>query len=70
MRGHRPHPLTLASDDLPILQRIARCRHLPWFQVERARVILAIANGQSVEALAEQRGCGRNTIWRICRDYE
>jgi hypothetical protein len=70
MRGRKPHALTAVADDLLLLQRLARRRHLPWFQVERARLILAIAGGQSVEALAAQRGYSRATIWRICQDYE
>ena len=70
MRGRKPHGLTVAEDDLPFLERVARGRHLPWFLVERARVILAVAAGQRIDALAACMGCDRTTIWRICRRYE
>lgn len=45
MRGRKPRDFSLAAHDVPILQQIARSRILPWFQVQRARVVLAIADG-------------------------
>ena len=52
MRGRKPETPSLAADDVPILQRIARSRWLPWFQIQRARVVLTIAAGQRTEAVA------------------
>ena len=49
MRGRKPRPVTLAADDLPRLERIARQVSLPFFQVQRARIVLAIAGGESVQ---------------------
>ena len=40
MRGRKPRPLTIAADDAPILQAVARSRHLAFFQVQHARIVL------------------------------
>src|SRR5436853_387836 len=45
MRGRRPRPLSLAPADQPLLTAIARSRQLSWFEVQRARVVLAVADG-------------------------
>lgn len=70
MRGRKPRPLPLAPGDLPILQEIARSRSLPFFQVQHARVVLAIAEGRRVQAVASQMRCDPSTVWRLCRRYE
>ena len=70
MRGRRPVPLTICAEDKPLLEEIARCRRLPWFQVRRARILLAAAEGQRVETLARGVRCDPATIWRVCRRYE
>jgi hypothetical protein len=70
MRGRKPHVLVIASEDVPVLEHVARCRKLPWFQVERARILLAVAAGQRVETLTAQFECDRATVWRVCRRYE
>ena len=38
--------------------------------MERARIILAVAEGKPVEDLATYMYYDRSTIWRICRRYE
>jgi hypothetical protein len=43
MRGRRPRPLTILTTDTPILEAVARSRRLAWFQVTRARIVLAVA---------------------------
>jgi hypothetical protein len=48
MRGRKPSGLSLAAHDVSLLERIARSRILPWFEVQRARVVLAIAGGERV----------------------
>ena len=46
MRGRKPCPLSIGSHDRTILQEVARSETLPWFQVRRARTVLAIAAGE------------------------
>src|SRR5437660_9958083 len=70
MRGRKPLPLALAPEDLPVLQHIARGRTLPWLQVQHARILLAVAAGQQVGAVAMQGQCDPSTVWRVCRRYE
>ena len=70
MRGRRPRPLTLHSDDVAILQWLARCRSQPWFQVQHARILLGIAAGQRVKTPAREVQCDAATVWRVCRGYE
>src|ERR1700746_1099044 len=70
MRGRKPRPLILASTDLPILQAVARSRRLAWFQVQHARIVLAVAAGEPIQTLAARLECDRATVWRVCRRYE
>jgi hypothetical protein len=42
MRGRRPEKLTLARRDADALHTVARSDSLPWFQVRRAKIVLAI----------------------------
>src|SRR6266404_9252074 len=70
MRGRKPRPVLVAPTDLPVLQVVARNRHLPWFQVQHARIVLAVAAGESVQAVAARMECDRATVWRLCRRYE
>jgi Homeodomain-like domain-containing protein len=70
MRGRTPHPLSIAPADLPILQQIARGEFLPWFQVRRARIVLANARGERTSSIAFQNQCDEATVWRTCRRYE
>ena len=70
MRGRKPLPLSLAPGDRPILQEVARSRSLPFYQVQHARVVLAIAEGQRVQEVAAWMRCDPSTVWRLCRRYE
>ena len=70
MRGRKPRRLLLAAHDKSILEQIARRRTLPWFQVQRARAVLAIAGGERVQTVAFQMQCDPSTVWRLCRRYE
>ena len=70
MCGRRPRPLEIAPHDVPILQQIARSRSLPWYQVQRAQVLLAVAAGELIRTLAIRTQCNPSTVWRICRRYE
>src|SRR3954470_9543994 len=70
MRGRKPRPLTIAAADLPILQAVARARCLAWFQVQHARIVLAVAAGEAIGAIADRLECDPATVWRVSRRYE
>src|SRR4051812_38181210 len=70
MRGRKPRPLTVAEADLPILEAVARHRRFCFFQVQHARIVLAIAAGEPVGAVASRLECDPSTVWRVCRRYE
>src|ERR671915_1302803 len=70
MRGRKPRRLLLAAHDKSILEQIARSRTLPWFQVQRARAVLAIAEGARIQTVAFPMQCDPSTVWRLCRRYE
>src|SRR5262245_26669094 len=70
MRGRKPRPLTIASADRPILEAVAHSRRLCFYQVQHARIVLAVAAGGPVQVVADRLGCDRTTVWRVCRRYE
>ena len=70
MRGRRPRPVPIDPADLPILQRVARSEGSPWFQVRRARIVLANAGGVPTSTVAFQGQGDEATVWRTCRRYE
>ena len=70
MRGRRPRPLSIDPADLPILRQVARSETSPWYQVRRARIVLANAQGVRTSTLAFQVQCDEATVWRTCRRYE
>jgi hypothetical protein len=70
MRGRKPLRVTIAPGDGLVLQWIARGEGVPWFQVQRARIVLGIAGGQRTAAVAAKIGCDEATVWRTCRRYE
>lgn len=70
MRGRKPRPFSVAPGDLPLLQEVARSRSLLFFQVQHARIVLAVAEGQRVQEVAAQMRCDPSTVWRLCRRYE
>jgi hypothetical protein len=69
MRGRKPEVLHLDAQDKPILERIARSQSLPWYQVRRARIVLAMAAGQRVQTVAFQMQCAPRTVHRTCGLY-
>jgi hypothetical protein len=69
MRGRKPEGITISPLDIPELERIARSEMSPWYQVQRARIVLGIAAGQRREFLAAQLECDESTIWRTCQRY-
>jgi hypothetical protein len=70
MGGRKPRPVKLADADIPVLQAVARHRRLCWFQVQHARILLAVAAGEPIQAVASRLECDRTTVWRLCRRYE
>src|SRR5208337_3570121 len=70
MRGRKPRPIEIAPDDLPLLQQIAHSQIRPWYQVQRARILLGIAHGARTEILAFLTQCDESTVRRTCRRYE
>ena len=70
MRGRKPRPLEIAPADVSLLQEIAHSRSRPWMQVQRARIVLAVAAGQRIQTVASQAQCDPATVWRVCRRYE
>jgi hypothetical protein len=70
MRGRKPRPLVIAASDLPILQAVARARCLAWFQVQHARIVLAVAAGEPIHSVASRMECDPDTVWRVCCRYE
>src|SRR6267154_1259008 len=70
MRGRKPCPLSIDTHDRAILQDVARSETLPWYQVRRARTVLAITAGQRTEAVSSHLECHAGTVWRTCQRYK
>src|SRR5438132_5956596 len=70
MRGRKPRPLSVARADNSRLKEIARCCCLPWYQVRRARIVLARVAGDRTRDIAQQIQCNVRTVQRTCRRYE
>jgi putative transposase len=64
MSGPAPLLLTVTAPQRAILTHIARCSTEPYALVQRARLILAAADGASNDALARHFGLHRQTICR------
>ena len=69
MRGRKPSVLSLAPSDEDRLHTTADSDSLPWYQVRRARILLALAAGQRKRDVAAQMECGVATVWRACERY-
>jgi hypothetical protein len=69
MRGRKPCPLSIDFHDRTILQEVARSETMPWYQVRRARTVLAIAAGQRTSDVASRLECDAGTVRRSCRRY-
>src|SRR5438067_1118638 len=52
MRGRRPERLTIARRDADALHTAAHSSSSPWFQVQRAKIVLAIASGEHQSSVA------------------
>ena len=69
MRGRRPEKLTIARRDEDALHAAAHSGSLPWFQVRRAKIVLAIAAGERQCSVAARLECDEATVWRTCQRY-
>jgi transposase len=68
--GHPTKVLCLRRGDRKVLESWLRSRTLPRRQVERARILLGAARGESSRALAESVGVARDTARLWIRRYE
>jgi hypothetical protein len=62
MRGRKPRLLQLVPNDKPLLRQLARSQTRPWYQVQHARILLAIAAGERVQTVVSQLQCDPSTI--------
>ena len=69
MRGRRPEKLTIVPRDAAVLHATVHSGSLPWFEVRRAKIVLAIAAGQRQCAVAQELDCDEATVWRACQRY-
>jgi len=70
MRGRKPRSIVLARDDRTRLEDVAGRLSLPWYQVRRARIILARGAGERPVQIAQQVRCDVDTVLRTCERYE
>ena len=69
MRGRRPEKLTIARRDQDAVHSAANSGCLPWFQVQRAKILLAIAAGERHCSVAARLEGDEATVWRACQRY-
>src|SRR5260370_10106334 len=69
MRGRRPEKRTHARRDEDGLHSTAHSGSLPWCQVKRAKIVLAIAGGERPCSVADRLECDETTVWRACQRY-
>jgi|tagenome__1003787_1003787.scaffolds.fasta_scaffold17864799_1 hypothetical protein len=69
MRGRRPQALAIPPDDFEPLRRLAHSHSAPYFQVRRARTVLAVARGDRVQEIAAANQCDATTVRRTCYRY-
>ena len=70
MRGRKPRPIKIDPADVPTLQQIARSQTRPWYQVQRLRILLEMAEGGRTQVVAFRNRCDETTVRRICHRYE
>src|SRR5438067_13342954 len=70
MHGRKPRPLWVGRADSSRLEEIAHSLCFPWYQVRRARIVLARAAGERTQNVAQQLQCNVSTVQRTCRRFE
>src|ERR1700693_699811 len=69
VRGRRSEKLTIGRRDQDALHSAAHRGSLPWFQMQRAKIVLAIAAGERPCSVAARLECDEATVWRTCERY-
>src|SRR5262249_29493808 len=72
-RGRKPNVVTTVNSRWPGRSdppRGCQARQLAWFQVQRARIVMAVAAGEPIAAIAARLKCDPATVWRVGRRYE
>src|ERR1700745_1520174 len=69
MRGRRPERLTIARRDADALHAAAHSDSLPWSQVRRAKIVLAIAHGEHQSSVAARLAWDEATVWGPCQRF-
>jgi len=69
VRGRLPDRLRITAADEACLLKTAHSDSLPWLEVRRAKIVLAVAAGQRRRLLAAELGCDEATVWRTCERY-
>lgn len=72
MPRHSPYVIGLSAKEREVLEGRARKYTLPYFQVLRARIVLAAADGRSNDDIAAALSVGRDVVscWRKRFFYE
>jgi transposase len=70
MRGRRPRPLVLRSEDIPALKALVRNGKTEQRVARRAHILLTMAEGERTAQLAARWEQDEATVWRVCRRYE
>jgi transposase len=69
MRGRKPESVTITKADREILQAVAHGGSLPWFAVQRAKIVLASGAGERRCSVAARLECDQATVWRATERY-
>jgi hypothetical protein len=69
MRGRRPDPLVLKTDDEQQLRELVRKSDTPLRLAQRARILLDRSQQARANAVGEAIGQDRATVWRVCTRY-
>lgn len=62
--------IEVGGEDRRELERIVRSRKAERRAVERARIVLAAADGRSAARIASEVGCSERTVWKWRRRFE
>ena len=63
-------PLTITEDERKYLESLTRTRTIQASIMNRARIILLKANGESIDQIAEKVGLNRNSILLCLKKYK
>ena len=63
-------PLEITGDDRDYLETICRTRTIQAQIMNRARIILLKANGESIDDIAEKVGMNRNSVMLCLKKYK